>query len=464
MTTIAINGGGLAGLATALLLAADGHRVTVVERDPPPPSRDPAESWDGWERRAVPQFRQTHAYLARARSTLMTELPHVWTRLLEAGIREHNLATHPPTSISDRASRDGDEQLVYVQGRRSTVETVVRHAAEDDPLIEVLAGTAAKGLLGRVAGDSVPLVRGLATSAGPIDAALVIDCGGRRSSMPDWIEDLGGRRPLERAAEYRIAYWTQWFRLRPGATMPDLYGRPALEVGPIEILRIPADDGWFSITIVATADDQRFRALSDPTRLMRFLQALSLTRDWVDPTVAVPVGGVQPMFTLVDQRRRFVVDEQPCAHNLVGIGDAVSATNPSLARGTTFALMHAVGLRDLLRTDADTGSIAQRYDDYQQHQFEPWFQATIAADQAHLARMRAAAERTTPTVDPGWSFIHAANHDPDLWRLGCRIAGVLDLPSDVVARPGVLEQLRSVTERVGPPSLAELDVDALLGT
>lgn len=459
MTSTCINGAGFAGLATALLLAADGHDVTVVERDPAPPSRDPEVAWTSWERRAVPQFRQTHAFLALTRQLLTAELPHVWTRLLEAGVTEHNLATHPPLTIADRAHRPGDDDLVYVNARRSTVEHVLRHAAEDDPRVEVLSGVAAKGLL--TEGDG-PRVVGLATSAGPLEADLVVDCGGRRTPVPDWVEDAGGPRPGEESAEYRIAYWTQWFRLRPGAEMPVLYGRPALEVGPMEVLRVPADNGWFSITIVAVASDRRFRVLSDQARLLRFLAALPLTRDWVDPALAEPVGGIVPMVTLVDCRRRLVVDGRPCASGLVAVGDSVGASNPSLARGTAFGLLHAVGLRDLLRDDPDPATILPRHAELLEERFEPWWQATVATDQAHLARMRAAAEGSEPAADPGWTFLHAAHHDADLWRLALRVAGVLELAQDVVARPGTLERVGETIGRVGPPRVEAIDVDALL--
>ena len=39
MADIVIVGAGVVGLGTALLLAQDGHRVTVLERDPQPPPR-----------------------------------------------------------------------------------------------------------------------------------------------------------------------------------------------------------------------------------------------------------------------------------------------------------------------------------------------------------------------------------------------------------------------------------------
>lgn len=460
MTDICINGAGFAGLSTALLLAADGHDVVVVDREPGPPSRDPELVWDRWGRRSVPQFRQTHAYLARARQVLRSELPHVWTRLLEAGLHEHDLAGNPAATVEDRSPRPGDDDLVYVCGRRSTVESVLHHAASDDPRIDLLREVTAKGLAAVARPGDVPVVTGLDTSAGTIDAQLVIDCGGRRSPVGDWLDEAGARRPVEEAAEYRIAYWTQWFRLVPGATMPNVLGPPALEVGPIELLRIPADHGWFSITVVAPAEDRRFRVLADHERLLKFLRRLDLTADWADPQVAEPVGGVLPMFTIVDQRRRFVDGGVPCAQRLVGIGDAIAATNPSLARGTSFALMHAVWMRDLLR-DGDDG-VAERYEEVLDERFEPWWTSTIDTDQAHLARMRAASRGEQPDPDPGWTFQHAALHDADVWRAGLRVRGVLDLPQDVIAQPGLLEKVGATIERVGPPSVTELAVADLL--
>ena len=75
MAQILVLGAGLGGLTTAMLLARDGHEVTVLERDPA--GRRPAadEAWDGWERRGVNQFRLPHFMLPRWRAEMRAELP-----------------------------------------------------------------------------------------------------------------------------------------------------------------------------------------------------------------------------------------------------------------------------------------------------------------------------------------------------------------------------------------------------
>ena len=67
MAEVVMVGGGVVGLCGGLLLARDGHRVTLLERDPAPPTR-PEDAWTGWERRGVNQFRMLHYFLPPARA------------------------------------------------------------------------------------------------------------------------------------------------------------------------------------------------------------------------------------------------------------------------------------------------------------------------------------------------------------------------------------------------------------
>ena len=84
MARIIVVGGGIVGLGASLMLARDGHQVTVLERDPAPPP-DPEEAWEGWERRGVNQFRLLHFFQPRYREVMDANAPEVVAALRDAG-------------------------------------------------------------------------------------------------------------------------------------------------------------------------------------------------------------------------------------------------------------------------------------------------------------------------------------------------------------------------------------------
>ncbi len=86
MAQIVVMGGGLVGLTAGMLLARDGHQVTVLERDAGGPKGRATDLWQRWDRRGVNQFRQLHFMLPRWRAVMERELPEVIT---EPGRRGH---------------------------------------------------------------------------------------------------------------------------------------------------------------------------------------------------------------------------------------------------------------------------------------------------------------------------------------------------------------------------------------
>ena len=233
-------GGGICGLATALMLARDGHDVTVLERDGDPVPDAPEAAWEGWQRNGVVQFRQAHFLQSRGRQVLDEELPDV-TRALEAAgaMRLDPISRMPPT-IADRAARPGDERFVTWTGRRTTLELAVARIAEAE--LDVRRGVTVTGVEpGSVHTDRARLA-----------ADLVVDAMGRRSALPK----LLGTPVPEEAEDCGFLYYTRFFR----GTLPELRGAPLTPLGTFSVLALPGDAGTWSVTLFASARDQPLKA------------------------------------------------------------------------------------------------------------------------------------------------------------------------------------------------------------
>jgi len=130
MARIAVVGAGLCGLAAAILLAEDGHEVTVLERDQQCVPSNAPDAWQAWSRRGVAQFRQPHGLHAGARRTLEAHIPGVLEVLAAAGgLRFSQLDPLPPP-IAEDPPRPGDDRYLTLTGRRPVLEYAFAGVAE----------------------------------------------------------------------------------------------------------------------------------------------------------------------------------------------------------------------------------------------------------------------------------------------------------------------------------------------
>src|SRR5262245_38428336 len=143
---VIVVGGGIVGLCSGLLLARDGHRVRLLERDPAAPPPLGVDPWDRWERRGVNQFQLLHGFLPRFRQLLDAELPDVNPALEAGGAYRFNRLRDLPDSLTG-GWRRGDDRFESITGRRPMVEATLAHLVEQQSGVEVLRGAAVRGLL-----------------------------------------------------------------------------------------------------------------------------------------------------------------------------------------------------------------------------------------------------------------------------------------------------------------------------
>lgn len=441
---VIITGAGLNGLTTAMLLAKDGHEVTVFERNPAgPPSSDAA--WEAWERPGVPQFRMLHYLQPRWRQLADAELPEVLAGLVAAGaLRFNALEGVPETVLGGR--RPEDAEMATLTARRPVLEAVMAGAAQDTPGVTVRRGVPVDGFVtGNDVSRGIPHVIGVRTESGEeVLADVVVDATGRRSPMMRWLDAAGCRPPIEHEEDLGFQYYGRHFRSSDGS-VPPMMGPLLSSHTSLSVLTLPADNGTWGVVLVTKGGDRELRALQDEATWTRVVRSYPLAAHWAD---GEPMEDISVMAKLPDRDRRFVVDGRPVVTGALAVGEAWACTNPSLGRGITMGLMHALALRDLLRTDAgdDPLRLALAWDEVTEATVRPWYDVTLSFDRHRLAEISAQIEgRPYDSDDPAFqmtrAMMHASGQDGEIFREFLRVMSMVQLPDEMLAKPGVVDKV-----------------------
>ena len=457
MAGIVVIGGGMGGLSTALLLAGDGHDVTVLERDPAPPPAGADAAWNDWDRKGVNQFRMIHYFLPRFREIVEAELPDVVKALDADGVLRLNPIMSAPDFVSG-GYREGDERFEALTGRRPMVEGVFARVADATPGISVRRGTAVRALLtGDATVAGVPHVVGVVTDAGEeIQADLVVDASGRRSALPRLLADIGARAPLEELEDSGFMYYGRYFR-SPDGDLPFAMGPPLQHYDSISILTLAADNGTWGIGIITSAADAAVRRAKDMATWNAIVSAYPLVAHWLE---GEPLTDVEVMAKIEDRHRSFVVDGVPVATGVAPVADSWACTNPSVGRGASIGLIHAQALRDLIRDQGidDPGAFALAWHDATVEKVEPYYRDTLSLDRHRLAEIEAQIagipyETDDPAYGIGQAMQATATQDPDIFRGAVDIASLLARPDEVMERPGLLDRIIELSQANAPEPL-----------
>jgi 2-polyprenyl-6-methoxyphenol hydroxylase-like FAD-dependent oxidoreductase len=377
-----------------MLLAKDGHEVTVLERDEMDAPR-PAESWEAWGRRGVNQFRLPHFLLPRWRHEIAHELPELISALEEAGGYEFNFFGPLRDTVPD------PERFDVLTARRPVFEAAIAQVAASTPHITICRGVGVAGLVtGASVRHGIPHVVGVKCETGDVVGAdLVVAATGRRSALSRWLVDAGARVPYEEEEDSGLVYYGRHIRSLDGS---QLVASPGVQMfGSIGLIQLPGDDGTAGIGLIGTSSDHALFPLRHEEAWHRVMRAVPGGAVLVD---AEPISPVVSMSKIEDAYRRFVVDGEPVATGVVALADAWAATNPSLGRGISLGTLHAMMLRDVVREHSDDPyTLALAFDELTERALTPWYRATVWQDRNGIRDVAAEVlGESRPNDDPLW--------------------------------------------------------------
>lgn len=393
-------GAGPTGLFCAIALARRGHAVTVVDRDPGPPSSGP------WRRRGVMQFEHAHTFRAPVIDALRAEMPDALDALTVAGAQ---------------IAADSSGDVAALLCRRSTFERVLHRVAAAHPRITRRIGTVDRPH--RVGGQ----VAGVMIGGRVVSGDAVIDASGRAARY------LRGLRPEADGGDCGAVYATRQYRLHPGA-------RRGPENSPIGLslsmsgyaaIAFVHDGGTFSVTFTHDGTDVRLRRLREDAVFEEAVRAIPQLSEWIDPRRSQPLTSVLPGGRLYNSyRRQAGPDGAPLLPGLISVGDAVCTTTPLAGRGVTLAFLQSRALLRILDHEPDIVAATGQFDAWCERHVRPWFDDHRHVDGDRVRRWRGGEVDLTRRL-PSDLIVAAAEADPTLRPLVEPYATMSALPASL---------------------------------
>ena len=454
-------GGGLGGMCAARVLSQHFERVTLLERDALPK--------DAAHRKGVPQSRHPHVMLDRGRRELEALFPGWGDALRERGALNFDAGVDLATLQPDRWSTRRRTGRVALCASRLLIESVIRDRVRSAPRVTIVEGVEVSDLLPapddsrRIAGVSARQLGAQLTSR--IDADLVVNCSGRSSRVPQWLERLGFPAIEREEIDADAGYSTCWYQAPPASQRPAQWWWKGVFLNPSSqpkrpqdyyfALLLPIENDRFLLTLASwggrqlPVDHESFAALCARLR---------------SPIVADAVAISKPISPIFHRRGMQNIwhhyERWDGPTGFISVADAVCAFNPVYGQGMTSAAVCAQILRELLgeMDAADAGFPGAFFKRQAEFVRQPWA-LSVARDRQAIALKEGKAEAEEVFGGAAWERIFREGADnPAIAEPLFDVINLNRPPESLMTDGGFLAAVHELLQR---PPLPAADPDAI---
>ncbi len=339
-------GGSIAGLLTARVLSDFFEDVVLIEKD--------KYVEGGKIRNGTPQAHHIHVLLAKGREIFQDFFPELEKDLIKKGANKIDFLNDIRYRLPSGWAPRFNSGIVTFACTRTLLENTIRHQIQKIPKIKIEQGEQITSFV-----LEKPNKISLKTKDGKeIHGDLIVDCTGRNTKSPSWLEDIGFPKPKETKINSFVRYstrryipsqkdrkWKMLVILNKPISNPRLGGIYPIEGGKWLV-------GLYSIgNEYPPTDDDGFLEFTKHLESMELYDALK------DAVPDSKIHGYQ-----VQGSRKYHYEEMPrWPENFIVLGDAVAIFNPYYGQGITSAALGAETLGDMLKNDEVKNDFTRKF-------------------------------------------------------------------------------------------------------